>query len=263
MGKHERNIRQTSTVLPYFNQEVPLLCLEDGTSYIPVAVLCNLFGLHAGTYIPRWRKSMLWRIHAKKLPCSTPAGRTWPVWCLRLGALPFWCGCFDWSLTSLERQEQLHQATKAWCEMLEQIHLDKLSYDKHMCCLLVEFLTAYESLEANLSPLATHLDPTLDRFDLCIQFEEFLAQGKALIQQATDHARHMLQKQATSPMAGAIKLDKDGHVLEELSLPLFPVFLKKDCATFFTYVEQLSQWHQQLTTFLEEQGILLNDDPES
>jgi hypothetical protein len=262
VSKHEQNIQQTSTVLPYFHHEVPLLLLEDGTSYIPVAALCHMFGLHAGTYVPRWRKSMLWRMHAKKLPCSSSKSRTWPVWCLRLGDLPFWCGCFDWSLTSLERQEQLHQATKAWCEALEQIHLDRLSHDQRMCCLLIEFLTAYEHLEAKLSSLAGRLHPLLDRFDLCLQFEELLAQGKALIQQATDHARHMLQKQRTSPVADAIKLDKDGHVLEELSLPLFPVFLEKDCTTFFTYVEQLSQWYQQLTAFLQEQDILLNDGQE-
>jgi hypothetical protein len=152
MDKDALNIQQTSIMLPYFDQKVPLLRLEDGTSSIPVVALCNLFGLRANTSIPRWRKSMLWRMQARKLPFSTVAGRTWPVWCLRAGAFPFWCGCFDWSVTSLERQEQLHQATKAWCEAIEQMHLDVLSHDKRTCCLLTEFLTAYEKVEALLSP---------------------------------------------------------------------------------------------------------------
>ncbi len=37
VDKHERNIQQVSIALPYFHQKVPLLCLEDGTPYIPVA----------------------------------------------------------------------------------------------------------------------------------------------------------------------------------------------------------------------------------
>src|SRR6266699_3739577 len=97
--------------LPYFDYEVPVLSLPDGTRYIPVVALCRMLDLRSETHIPRWRRLFLWE-HARKLPMRTETRGTRIVWCLHLGALFFWCSSFNWSLVSAERRVQLQQATE-------------------------------------------------------------------------------------------------------------------------------------------------------
>jgi len=46
-------------MLPYFDEEVPVLYLEDGKAYLPVRSLCCMLGLRAETHIPWWRKLVL------------------------------------------------------------------------------------------------------------------------------------------------------------------------------------------------------------
>src|SRR6266699_2704688 len=103
-GKQRQAIQQATMVLPYFDEEVPVLYLADGTAYLPVRSL--------------WRKLVLWA-SACKLPLQTARGHR-IVWCLHRGTLPFWCACFNWSLVSTERREQLRQATDAWLEDVAQ-----------------------------------------------------------------------------------------------------------------------------------------------
>ena len=71
----EQAIQQTTIVLPYFHDEVLVLYLQDGRRYVPVVVLCRMFGLRADLHIRHWRKLMLW-YHARKLSWRTPTGRT-------------------------------------------------------------------------------------------------------------------------------------------------------------------------------------------
>ncbi len=249
-------IQQTVIRLPYFNEEVPVLYVENGKLYVPVIALCNMLGLHANTHIPRWRKLFLWG-HARKLPLYIPTRQKRIVWCLHVGAIPLWCGCFDWSLVTSECQEQLHQATEAWSEALSQAHIEMLSHYKQMRCILFEFLTAYKDTEAALSRLAARLQPILDEFDICIQLEEIITQGQKLIYEATDHARRMIQGQVTNPIIDAVKVDKSGHIFEGASLPLFLFFEKEDCQKFFDYVVQLSHWYQEFVGFLRAHDIPL------
>src|SRR5437764_11715391 len=108
-GKQEPSIRQATIVLPDFGEEVQVLYLPDGTAYLPVRSLCRMLGLRAETHIPRWRRLVLWA-NARKLPLQTARGER-TVWCLHMGALPFWCACFNWSLVSAGRREQLRRAT--------------------------------------------------------------------------------------------------------------------------------------------------------
>jgi hypothetical protein len=117
-GKQRQAIRQTTITLPYFDEEVPALYLADGTAYLPVRALCRMLDLRAETHIPRWRKLVLWA-SARKLPLQTVRGQRM-VWCLHMGALPFWCACFNWSLVAPVRREQLRQATDAWQEDVAQ-----------------------------------------------------------------------------------------------------------------------------------------------
>jgi len=119
-GKHGQTGQQTTITLPYFDEEVPMLYLPDGTAYLPVRSLCRMFGLRAESHIPRWRKLVLWS-SARKLPLQTVRGKR-IVWCLQLGALPYWCACFNWLLVPAERREHFavwrkSQGTNAKADM--------------------------------------------------------------------------------------------------------------------------------------------------
>jgi hypothetical protein len=107
-----KGIWQVTLTLPHFHYGVPVLYLTDGAAYIPVVELCKMLGLRAETHIPRWRRRMVW-CHTRKLPWRAPTGRTRIVWCLHVGALPFLCACFNWSLVPPLRQTQLREATDA------------------------------------------------------------------------------------------------------------------------------------------------------
>jgi hypothetical protein len=58
-GKQGQTVRQATIMLPYFDEEVPVLYLEDGKAYLPVRSLCCMLGLRAETHIPWWRKLVL------------------------------------------------------------------------------------------------------------------------------------------------------------------------------------------------------------
>src|SRR5258707_442074 len=63
-------VQQGTMILPYFDDEVPVVFLADGTRYIPVVALCRMLGLRPERHIPRWRRLFLWE-HARKLPLQT------------------------------------------------------------------------------------------------------------------------------------------------------------------------------------------------
>src|SRR5256885_13455920 len=153
-GQQEQGVKQASTVLPYFDEEVPVLYLADGTAYLPVKSLCHMLGLRAETYIPRWRKLVLWA-NARKLPLQTARGQR-IVWCLHMGALPFWCACFNWSFVSIERREQLRQATDAWLKDVEQAQRLLLDRYRSLRRDLFAFLEAYSDAETWLDQWALH-----------------------------------------------------------------------------------------------------------
>src|SRR5215470_5966772 len=107
MDEQGQKIHQTTLVLPYFDYEVPVLYVADGKCYVPVFEVCRMLGLRAHTHMARWRRLLVWD-NARKLPLRTARGIR-IVWCLQLGMVPFLFSCFDWSLLSPKRQEQLHQ----------------------------------------------------------------------------------------------------------------------------------------------------------
>src|SRR6266571_3653464 len=141
----KQGVQQATIVLPYFDEEVSVLYLENGTAYLPVRALCHMLGLRAETHIPRWRKLVLWA-SARKLPLQTARGERM-VWCLHRGALPFWCICFNWSVVSAERREQLRQATEAWQEDVAQAHQLLLERYRSLRRYLFVFLNAYSDAE--------------------------------------------------------------------------------------------------------------------
>ncbi len=238
MVKKEQNIQQTTILLPYFNYEVPLLSLGDGTGYIPVVALCRMLGLRPERHIPRWRRLFLW-VHTRKLPLRTETRGTRIVWCLHLGALLFWCSCFNWSLVSPERRVQLRQATDAGLKHLEQAHQEMLTRYRQMRHLLFRFLTNYADAQTQLQQVAARLHRRLDAASSAT-LDALLAQGTALIEEATALARAMLQDQASIPIMDVVTIDADGKATEAGSLPLFPVIQEEESKQFFAQIDRLA-----------------------
>src|SRR6266702_8704913 len=235
-GKQRQAILQTTIMLPYFDEEVAALYLADGTAYLPVRVLCRMLGLRAETHIPRWRKLVLWA-SARRLPLQTARGERM-VWCLHRGALPFWCICFNWSVVSAERREQLRQATEAWQEDVAQAHQLLLERYRSLRKYLFAFLASYSNTETLLNQCALHLSCSLDVAS-ARQLDLLLSQGKTLIGEATARARQMVQEQAMAPVVDMIALDADGVGTEIGTLPLLPIIPREVCERFFVSLRKL------------------------
>jgi hypothetical protein len=246
-GKQRHAFQQTTIMLPYFDEEVPALYLADGTAYLPVRALCRMLGLRAETHIPRWRKLVLW-VNARKLPLRTARGRR-IVWCLHMGALPFWCACFNWSLVGPVRREQLRRATDAWQEGVAQAHQLLLERHRSLRKYLFAFLASYSDVEIWLDQWALHLSSTLDVAS-SHQLELLLSQGKTLIGQATAQARKMVQEQAMAPIIDIVTIETSGEATQTGTLPLFPVVPREDREQFFASLSKLAQWHQDLAAFI-------------
>ncbi len=242
-GKQRQAIQQTTMMLPYFDEEVPVFYLADGTAYLPVRALCRMLGLRAETHIPLWRKLVLWA-GARKLPLQTARAQR-IVWCLHRGALPFWCACFNWSVVAPLRREQLRQATDAWLEDVAQAHLLLLERYRSVRRYLFVFLNAYSEAETWLDRWALHLSASLDIASAC-RLELLLSRGKTLISQATVQARKMVQEQAMAPVVDMITLDAAGAGTEIGTLPLFPVVPREDCEQFLVSLRRLAHWHQKM-----------------
>lgn len=245
--QQDQGIQQATIVLPYFDEEVPVLYLGDGTAYLPVRSLCRMLGLRAETHIPRWRKLVLWA-NVRKLPLHTTGGRRM-MWCLHMGALPFLCACFNWSLVPSERREQLRRATDAWQEDIAQAQRLLLERYRSLRRDLFAFLEVYSNAQTWLDHWALHLSATLDAASFR-QFETLLSQGKTLIGQATALAREMIQEQAMAPIMDIVTLDENGKVTETETQPLFPVVPREDRQQFFASVRELAQWHREVAAFI-------------
>ncbi len=246
-GKQRQAIQQTTIMLPYFDEEVPALFLADGTAYLPVRALCHMLGLRPETHILRWRKLILWA-SARKLVLQTARGRR-IVWCLHMGALPFWCACFNWSLVAPTRREQLRQATDAWEKDVAQAQQLLLERYRSLRRYLFTFLEAYSDAETWLDQWALHLSTSLDVAS-SRQLELFLSQGKTLISQAAAQARKMVQEQARAPFMDIVTIDASGEVAEIGTLPLFPVVPCEDREQFFASLGRLAQWSQDMATII-------------
>ncbi len=256
-GKQRQAILQTTIMLPYFDEEVAALYLADGTAYLPVRALCRMLGLRAETHIPRWRKLVLWA-SARKLPLQTTRGQHM-VWCLHMGALPFWCVCFNWSLVSAERREQLRQANEAWQKDVAQAQQLLLERYRSLRRYLFAFLEAYSDAEIWLDQWALGLSSSLD-IASSRQLEFLLSQEKTLIDEATTRARKMVQEQARAPIMDIVTIDASGEVAEIGILPLFPVVPREDREQFFASMRKLAQWYLDMATFIDKLERSQNSD---
>ena len=246
-------VRQGSMILPYFHKEVPVVSLADGTCYIPVVALCRLLGLSPRTHIPRWRRLFLW-VHARKLPLQTEQRGTRIVWCLHLGALLFWCSCFNWSLVSPQRQLQLRQATDAGLKHLEQAHQEMLKRYRQMRCLPFHFLTTYADAQTRFQQLAGRIPGHLDAASSAA-LEALLTQGYAIIDETAAHARAILQDQASNPIMDVVSIDGEGNATQVGTLPLFPVISAQEEERFFAQIAKLMHWYREFVFFVAEHGL--------
>jgi hypothetical protein len=246
-------VQQGTMRLSYFDYEVPVLSLPDGTRYIPVVALCRMLGLNSRTHMPRWRQLFLWE-HARKLPLRTEKRGTRIVWCLHLGALFFWCSCFNWSLVAPERRVQLRQATDAGLKYLEQAHQEMLTRYREMRHVLFRFLTDHADAKTHLQQLAEDIHPRLDATS-CAALDVLIKEGCAFIDEATVHARTILQDQTTAPIMDVVTIDAEGNVTEVGSLPLLPVMPEEESGQFFASIDRLTRWYGDLAVFLTENHL--------
>ena len=172
------------------------------------------------------------------------------VWCLHMGALPFWCVCFNWSLVSAERREQLRQATEAWQKDVAQAQQLLLERYRSLRRYLFAFLEAYSDAEIWLDQWALGLSSSLD-IASSRQLEFLLSQEKTLIDEATTRARKMVQEQARAPIMDIVTIDASGEVAEIGTLPLFPVVPRGECEQFFASMKKLAQWHRDMRAFID------------
>ncbi len=251
-------VQQGTMILPYFDDEVPIVSLADGTRYIPVVVLCRMLGLSPRTHIPRWRRLFLWE-HARKLPVQTEKRGTRMVWCLHLGALFFWCSSFNWSLVSPERRVQLREATDAGLRHLEQAHQEMLTHYRQMRHLLFRFLTNYADAQTQLQQVAARMHRRLDAAS-CAALDALLAQGCAIIEEATAHARAILNDQASIPIMDVVTIDAEGNATQVDTQPLFLVVPEQACEQFFAQIDRLTHWFRDFVFFLAAHGLSPRED---
>ena len=146
---------------------------------------------------------------------------------------------------------QLRQATDEWIELSNHAYQAMQAHYKAMRRFLFTFLTTYADMTLSLRQLAERLSTLLD-FDSCMRLDELVTQGTSIIEQATNHARIMLQDQASTPIVDAFKAGSEGNIIETFSLPLLPAVPHEDKEKLIELLEKLVQWYRDLTRFLKD-----------
>jgi len=247
MSEQIQDVRQTIMKLPYFNEEVPVLYLSDGTPYIPVVILCRILGIQADGRIRRWRKLLFWNSTCK-LPLQTEKRGKRVVWCLPFGAFPLWLSCINWNAVLPERRKQLLNARDELTELPKRVHLEMLVHYRQVRRFLFWFLVTYENADIFLEQWVQQLQPVIDG-DEAIWLEELVAEGRSIINEAIDVARKMLRDQEGIPIVDAWKVDHYGNVLKTFSLPLLPIVSQEDEEQLIQCINMLKEWYQDIRTF--------------
>jgi len=73
-----------------------------------------------------------------------------------------------------------------------------------------------------------------------------------IIEEATAHARAMLQDQATIPIMDVVTIDADGNATEVCTQPLFPVIPEQQEELFFAHIEHLTHRFRDFVIFSTE-----------
>ncbi len=105
--------------------------------------------------------------------------------------------------------------------------------------------------KTHLRQLAAGIHPRLDAAS-CAVLDMLIEEGCALLDEATVHARAILQVQATLPIMDVFSIDAEGNATEVGSMPLFPGIGREDEEQFFTHMDKLTRWYCDLARFLVE-----------
>jgi hypothetical protein len=114
---------------------------------------------------------------------------------------------------------------------------------------LFNFLITYASFEKILQRCTEFLLPLLDDKP-SRDFEILLDKGHFLYHQAAELARKMLLDQDETTIIDAFTVDAEGRLMETYSFPLFPIVSDQDSRLFFSSIDMLMQWYQELHDFL-------------
>lgn len=257
-GNTPEVVRQTTVTLPFLNDEVPALCLADGRLYIPVFAVCHIFGILPDVHIRRWRQLLLW-VTARKLLFQTKKQGKRLVWCLLISEVPFLYGLFDWKLVSPERRIQLRRATEEQIKLADQAYQHMQHEYKAMRQALFRFMTTFADIDTLLTSYVEILRSRLDNQSASL-LTDLCERGQSLFEQATIHARKMLQEQGELPVIDAIKLNADNQMIDTVSFPLLPLIPQGDRERFLAFMELLMAWQQEITAFWRECSFLPESD---
>ncbi len=119
---------------------------------------------------------------------------------------------------------------------------------------LFTFMGTFADVDHLLSRYAEVLGPRLDSESAAV-LTELCERGRSLFAQATTHARKMLQEQGELPVVDLFKIDADNQVIDTSSMPLLLIVPREDRVRFFAFMEILTAWQQEITTFWIERGL--------
>ena len=246
-------VTQTTARLPFLDDQVPVLSLSDGRSYIPVFAVCRALGIRPDIYIQRWRRLALWAT-ARKLPFQTEKRGKRLVWCLLNSQVPFVYGLFDWKPVAPERRQQLHQATQAQVRLADQTYQQMQREYRAMRQALFAFMSTFEEFDMLLTHYPERFGPRLDSGSAAV-LTELCERGRSLFAQATSHARKMLQAQGELPVVDLFRIGADNQVSDTFSMPLLPIVPEEDRERFFAFMGLLTVWREEITAFWNERGL--------
>lgn len=244
---------QTTTRLPFLDDQVPVLYLSDGRPYIPVFAVCHALGIRPDIHIRRWRRLALWAT-ARKLPFQTEKHGKRLVWCLLISQVPFLYGLFDWKLVAPERRHQLHMASEVQVRLADQAYQQMQREYRTMRQALFTFMSTFDDIDSLLTGYAERLGSQLDSGSAAV-LTELCERGRSLYAQAASHARKMLQAQGELPVVDLFRIGADKRAIDTFSMPLLPIVPEEDRERFFALMGLLTAWREEITAFCNERGL--------
>lgn len=191
---------------------------------------------------------LLW-VTAQKLPFKTERG-TRKVWCLLISEVPFLYANVIWKYVSLERRQQLHEATKKGMKLTYEAyqHMQREYHEYRQS--LFTFLRVCADMEQRWDQELRALPPNASN-DIRQIFYTLLQEGQSYYHEAAALARAILQEQATNPLIDALILGEENTVVDSFSMPLFPVIDTEKREQFALSLLALAAWHRRVASFLQ------------
>lgn len=245
-------IEQRIVLLPFLDDAVPALILSDGKIYIPVYKVCQALGIRADMHIRRWQRLVLW-ITARKLPLQTEKRGRRLVWCLLISEVPFLYGLFDWQFVSPERRLQLLHASEEQAKLANLAYQEMQQQYKSTRQMLYNFLTKFTDIDDLLLQYVDTLSQ-IPEDETSLALYELVNLGRSLFLRATAHARKMLQDQGMLPIIDVFMIDSNNHAIDSFSMPLLPIVSYEDSQLFFTLIDQITAWKEELRMLWNKMG---------